>query len=306
MFNEATSIQQIHHPDLEGNGVEVWMKRDDQINPEVSGNKWRKLKYYVEKSKEREGILTFGGAYSNHIAATAAAGKLLGIKTIGIIRGDELNENSNDTLRKAAADGMKLIFVSREEYGYKYDHAYHKQIREEYGDMVIVPEGGAGYDGMVGTSEIIKGYREFDLFAVPCGTGATLAGIIISLEEHQKALGFSTLKGDFMETEVNQLLNTYFLNPDIHLDYQDDFSIYNDYHFGGYARVNPELIDFIRTFYKHTGIKLDPIYTGKMMFGLFDLIKNKNIYTQKKILAIHTGGLQGVEGVEAKIGESLF
>lgn len=306
MFNEATSIQQIHHPDLEGNGVEVWMKRDDQINPEVSGNKWRKLKYYIEKAKEREGILTFGGAYSNHIAATAAAGKLLGIKTIGIIRGDELNENSNDTLRKAAADGMKLIFVSREEYGYKYDHAYHKQIREEYGDVVIVPEGGAGYDGMVGTSEIIKGYREFDLFAVPCGTGATLAGIIISLEEHQKALGFSTLKGDFMETEVNQLLNTYFLNPDIHLDYQDDFSIYNDYHFGGYARVNPELIDFIRTFYKHTGIKLDPIYTGKMMFGLFDLIKNKNIYTQKKILAIHTGGLQGIEGVEAKFGESLF
>jgi len=306
MFNEATSIQQIHHPDLEGSGVEVWMKRDDQINPEVSGNKWRKLKYYVEKANGREGILTFGGAYSNHIAATAAAGKLLGIKTIGIIRGDELNADSNGTLQKAAEDGMQLIFVSREEYDYKYDHAYHKQIREEYGDVVIVPEGGAGYDGMVGTSEIIKGHQEFDCFAVACGTGATLAGMIISLEEHQNALGFSALKGDFMEGEINKLLNTYFLNPEIHLDYKDDFTIYNNYHFGGYAKVNTELIDFIKEFYQHTDIKLDPVYTGKMMYGLFDLIKNNNIYSPQKILAIHTGGLQGVSGVEEKLGASIF
>ncbi|MBL4706420.1 MAG: 1-aminocyclopropane-1-carboxylate deaminase/D-cysteine desulfhydrase [Flavobacteriales bacterium] len=306
MFNEETPIEQIFHPDLEDSKVELWMKRDDLIHEEVSGNKWRKLKYYVEKAKTRDGIVTFGGAYSNHIAATAAAGKLLNMKTIGIIRGEELNETSNETLAKAAKDGMTLVFVSREEYGYKYDQAYHKQIRLEYGDVVIVPEGGGGYEGMVGASEIIKGHGDFDLFSVACGTGATLAGMTIALKGHQRVVGFPALKGDFMKEEVNQLLNTYFLNPEIYKDYQDDFYIVNDYHFGGYAKVNDELISFIREFYSHTNIKLDPIYTGKMMFGLLDQIKKQKIYSGQKVLAIHTGGMQGVSGVEAKIKDVIF
>lgn len=306
MFNESTPIEQIHHPDIEGTDVELWIKRDDLIHPDVSGNKWRKLKHYIERAKGKKGIVTFGGAYSNHIAATAAVGCLLGIRTIGIIRGDELNENSNRTLAKAAADGMQLLFVSREEYRYKQDYAYQKQIKEEYGDVIVVPEGGAGFEGMVGASELMTGHDEFDYVALPCGTGATLAGVLLSLKPHQKALGFSALKGDFMRNSINSLIGSYFMDPAIYTEYEDQYEIFNNYHFGGYARYTDELITKIRLFYQQTGIKLDPVYTGKMMFGLLDLVKNKKVFNGKKILAVHTGGLQGISGIEALMGETLF
>ena len=250
------------------------MKRDDLIHPEVSGNKWRKLKHYVEKAKGRDGIVTFGGAYSNHIAATAAVGKLLGLETIGIIRGDELDPSSNPTLSKAQADGMKLLFVTREEYGFRDQLAYHKQIKQEYGNVVVIPEGGSGYEGIVGATEIIKGQDDFDLVAVSCGTGTTLTGILISLGTHQHVMGFSALKGVRIEEEVRRMIGDYFLDKSIEDDYQDGYSIFDEYHFGGYAKVDAELIDFMRSFYKHTNIKLDPVYTGKMMFGLIDQIKN--------------------------------
>ena len=306
MFIENSPIQQIVHPDITEYGVELWMKRDDLIHPEVSGNKWRKLKHYVEKAKGRDGIVTFGGAYSNHIAATAAVGKLLGIETIGIIRGDELEPSSNPTLSKAHADGMKLLFVTREEYGFRDQLAYHKQIKQEYGNVVVMPEGGAGYEGIVGATEIMKEQDDFDLVAVSCGTGTTLTGILISLGTHQHVMGFSALKGVRIEEEVRRMIGDYFLDKSIEDDYQDGYSIFDEYHFGGYAKVDAELIDFMRSFYKHTNIKLDPVYTGKMMFGLIDQIKKNKELRGKKILAIHTGGIQGIQGVEAKLGQLIY
>lgn len=306
LFNENTPIEKIEHPDLDNCMAELWLKRDDLIHPAVSGNKWRKLKYYVEKAKGREGLVTFGGAYSNHIAATASIGKLMGINTVGIIRGDELHPKSNKTLQKADAEGMRLLFVTREEYSFKHQLAYHKQIKEEYGDVVIVPEGGAGYEGLVGATEIIKGHDDFDVFAVSCGTGTTLAGILLALKSHQHVLGFSALKGEFMKEEINKLINQYFLDPQIYKDYENECSILEAYHFGGYAKVNQELVEFMRSFYQYTGIKLDPIYSGKMMFGLFNQLKANKNYRGKKILAIHTGGMQALMGVEEKLGFPIF
>lgn len=306
MFNENSPIQQIFHPDLADTGTELWIKRDDLIHEEVSGNKWRKLKHYVEKAKGRDGIVTFGGAYSNHIAATAATGRLLGIETIGIIRGDELCPSSNHTLSKANSDGMRLLFVTREEYGFRDQLAYHKQIKQEYGNVVVVPEGGAGYEGIVGATEIIRGHDDFDVVVVSCGTGTTLTGILISLKSHQHVIGFSALKGGDIKEEVCRMIGEYFLDKSIEGDYLDAFSIFDEYHFGGYAKVDSILIDFMRSFYQHTNIKLDPVYTGKMMFGLFDQLKNNNKYSGKKILAVHTGGVQGIKGIEEKLGTHIF
>lgn len=306
MFKENSPIQKVTHPDLLDIGVDLWLKRDDLIHEEVSGNKWRKLKHYVEKVKGRDGLVTFGGAFSNHIAATASVGKILGIKTTGIIRGDELHSKSNKTLEKAHLEGMELIFVSREEYGFKNQLAYHKQIKAEFGDVVIVPEGGAGYEGMVGATEIIKGHDDFDVFSVSCGTGTTLAGMLLSLKSHQHVLGFPALKGGFMRDEVNQLVNQYFMSPEICQDYSNEFSIVDAYHFGGYAKVNHELVDFLRSYYKHTGVKLDPVYSGKMMYGLFAYLKSNKKYFDQKILAIHTGGMQGLNGIEERLGYNIF
>ena len=306
LFNENTPIEKIYHPDIEHSGTELWIKRDDLIHDEVSGNKWRKLKHYVEKAKERDGIVTFGGAYSNHIAATAAIGRLLGIQTTGIIRGDELDSSSNLTLSKANSDGMKLLFVTREEYGFRDQLAYHKQIKQEYGNVVVVPEGGAGYEGIVGATEIMRGHDDFDVVVVSCGTGTTLTGILISLKSHQHAIGFPALKGGFIKEEVSRMVGEYFLDKSIEDEYLNGFSIFDEYHFGGYAKVDPGLIEFMRSFYEHTNIKLDPVYTGKMMFGLFDQLKNNNKYSGKKILAVHTGGVQGLKGIEEKLGTHIF
>lgn len=308
MLIESTPIERINHSALNGWEGELWLKRDDLIHSEISGNKWRKLKEYVIKLKNegKDGIITFGGAHSNHIAATAAAGKLLGFKTIGIIRGDELNANSNNTLNTAHESGMQLLFVSREEYQLKSDYGYQKQLRLELGNYLLVPEGGGGFYGMMGCQDIVRDHKEFDCFAVACGTGTTAAGMVIGQDTRQKVLCFSALKGDWMRDEINKRLQTYFLDPHIHLEYEHDFEVYTDYHFGGYAKINEQLISFIRNFYSETGIKLDPVYTGKMMYGLFDQLLSNKKFHKKKLLALHTGGLQGIQGVEAVLGQRIF
>lgn len=308
MFNENTPIEKVNHPDLLNLDIDLWIKRDDLIHPEVSGNKWRKLKEHVKLIQEgkKDGLLTFGGAYSNHIAATAAAGKLLGFPAYGIIRGEELTPASNATLRQAQADGMELIFVSREEYQYKADFDYRKQIKLEYGNVEIVGEGGRGFLGMCGCQQISQAHPEFDVFALACGTGTTMAGTLIGAKSHQKVVGFPVLKGGFIQEEVEMLLGMYFLDQNMHLEYEDQYEVIDGYHFGGYAKIDDQLIEFIQSFYEHTGIKLDPIYTGKMMFGLFDQLKNKKKFQGQKVLAIHTGGLQGVPGIEDRYGVRIF
>ena len=275
---------------LENESVELFLKREDLIHPIVSGNKFRKLKYNIEKAKaiNSDVLLTFGGAYSNHIAAVAYAGNQNGLKTIGIIRGDELNntEHLNSTLLFAKSCGMKLDFISREDYRQKTSPEFIAQLRSEFGAFYLLPEGGTNDLAIKGCEEILM-LNDFDFDYVCCavGTGGTISGIINSSKEQQRILGFPALKGDFLQQDIRKFAN------------QENWKLVRDYHFGGYGKIKPELISFINEFNKNYDIPLDPIYTGKMMFGIFNLIEKGFFPKHSKILAIHTGGLQGILGI---------
>jgi 1-aminocyclopropane-1-carboxylate deaminase len=278
----------------EENGISVYLKREDLLHPEVSGNKFRKLKYNIQEaiSQKHQTILTFGGAYSNHIAATAAAGKLYGLKTIGVIRGEELVEDlektlqENPTLKFAASCGMELEFISRTEYREKDSEETTQRLQKKFGEFYLVPEGGTNALAIKGCEEILAKEDElFDVVCCPVGTGGTISGIINSSSRHQKILGFPALKGDFLVSEVKKRTE------------KKNWELTIDYHFGGYAKVNSELINFINNFRLRYGIALDPVYTGKMMYGIFDLIGKKYFPENTRILAVHTGGLQGISGM---------
>lgn len=274
--------------------VKVFIRREDLIHPFVSGNKFRKLKYNLLQAikKNHHTLLTFGGAYSNHIAATAYAGKESGFKTIGIIRGDELASKikENPTLKFAQDCGMKFEFVSREQYRMKESSDFISKLNEKYGSYYLVPEGGTNSYAILGCEEILTNEDFiFDYICCSVGTGGTIAGISNSITGKQKVLGFPSLKGDFLQKDICNFAK------------QDNFSLISDYHFGGYGKVNEELILFINTFYKEYKIPLDPIYTGKMVFGVIDLIKKNYFPENSKILLIHTGGIQGVEGMNIKL-----
>lgn len=275
-------------------GISLYLKREDLLQPEISGNKFRKLKYNLIEAEnlEKTTILTFGGAFSNHISAVAAAGKIYNFQTIGIIRGKELGNDpdktlsKNSTLKFARSCGMHLEFVSREEYRNKTSDKFIQHLKNRFGDFYLLPEGGTNSLAIKGCEEILSEEdKEFDFICCPVGTGGTVAGIINSSEETQKILGFSALKGDFLTSEVKKITR------------KKNWEIIIDYHFNGYAKVTEELIEFINWFKKEYNIQLDPVYTGKMMFGIFDLIE-KNAFSQNsRILAIHTGGLQGIYGM---------
>lgn len=270
------------------------MKREDLIHPFVSGNKFRKLKYNLlqAKTENQSTLLTFGGAYSNHIAAVAYAGKEKGFQTIGIIRGDELGEKieSNPTLKFAQECGMQFEFVSREDYRLKTDSAFFEQLENKFGSFYFIPEGGTNAFAIKGCEEILTQEDGiFDYVACAIGTGGTISGIINSAFRYQKILGFPALKGDFLQDEIRNFVQN------------ENWELITEYHFGGYAKVNDELIAFINWFFEQTQIPLDPVYTGKMVFGVFDLI-NKNYFPENsKILLIHTGGLQGIQGMNLKL-----
>lgn len=282
--------------------VKVFLKRDDLLHPQISGNKWRKLKYNLLESERlgKKTLLTFGGAYSNHIYAVAAAGKEYGFKTIGIIRGEEYNP-LNPTLKFASDCGMELHYLNRSTYRNRNNKNFQEELLKQFNDVYLVPEGGSNSFAVKGCSEIINDINiDFDYICCACGTGGTLAGIVAGLTGKQKALGFSILKdGGFLKDDVKKLIKNYngktYNNWDINLDY----------HFGGYAKINYELISFINQFEKNNNIKLDPIYTGKLMFGIYDLIKKGFLKKDKKIIAIHTGGLQGIKGMKNKIEKVL-
>ena len=291
--------QQIHFPILTTKGIELFVKREDTIHPFVSGNKFRKLKYNIEEAKqqEKDTLLTFGGAFSNHIAATAAAGKMAGLKTIGIIRGDELGRDlaktlsQNETLRNAYENGMQFKFVSREAYRNKTSEAFINQLKKEFGDFYLVPEGGTNALAVQGCEEILTNEDEkFGYICCAVGTGGTISGLINSAKNHQKVIGFPALKGDFLVDEIKPFVSK-----------NNHWSIQNEYHFGGYGKYTEELIRFINEFKEQTGVLLDPIYTGKMLFGILDLVAKDMFPRNSKILAIHTGGLQGITGVNQKL-----
>ncbi|WP_299125094.1 pyridoxal-phosphate dependent enzyme [uncultured Tenacibaculum sp.] len=284
---------------LEEKEVTLCIKREDQIHPFVSGNKFRKLKYNIAKAKEQQKstLLTFGGAFSNHIAATAIAGKLSGFKTIGVIRGDELGIDldktlaQNETLREAFKNGMKFKFVSRLVYKQKTEKTFIEELQKEFGDFYLVPEGGTNELAIKGCKEILtKEDEKFDYICSAIGTGGTISGLIESVKEHQKVIGFPALKGSFLEEEIQQFVKRI-----------GNWNLESEYHFGGYGKFNTELIRFINEFKKNTNIPLDPIYTGKMMFGILEKVKKDEFPRNTKILAIHTGGLQGIAGVNQKL-----
>ncbi len=268
----------------------LMVKREHSIHTEVSGNKFRKLKYNLLKAQKlgHSILLTFGGAYSNHIAAVAAAGKLFGINTIGIIRGEELSENiyENPTLLYAQECGMKLHFVSREEYATKKDSAFLERLEKSFGTFYLLPEGGTNALAVKGCEEILnENDSVYDYICVPVGTGGTISGIIKSSHPHQRVLGFSALKGTFQTEEILKYTK------------KTNFEITDSYCFGGYAKIDSQLVRFINDFKAKTGIPLDPVYNGKMLFGILDLIKNGYFKENSRILAVHTGGLQGIAGM---------
>lgn len=273
------------------------MKREDLIHPVVSGNKWRKLKYNLIRAKEEEppAILSFGGAYSNHIHALALAAQEAGLKSIGIIRGEEVLP-LNNTLSYAKSCGMELYFVSREEYRRKSEGAFIESLHKRFGDFYLVPEGGNNALGVKGCMEILQEIEQFyDVVCLPCGTGTTMAGIVASLPEGKKAIGFPVLKGgDFLYKEIDLLLGSFVLY------HQDSWRLEEHYHFGGYGKWTEELMQFIHGFKTLHGIQLEQVYTGKMMYGLMDMIRNDFFERGTRIVAIHTGGLQGLEGVKNK------
>ena len=275
------------------NNIKLTIKREDMLHPYISGNKLRKLKYNVLQAKKehRDTLLTFGGAYSNHIAATAAAGKEYGLKTIGIIRGEELQHKikDNPTLLFAQNNGMEFKFISRDQYREKDRRDFIQLLQDQFGDFYLMPEGGTNALAVKGCEEILtENDSVFTHVACAVGTGGTIAGLINSALPHQKVLGFPALKADLSDDIFK------FARP-------GNWELINDYHFGGYAKVSSALIEFINNFKDTTGIPLDPVYTGKMIFGVIDLIDKGYFNADATILAIHTGGLQGIEGMNREL-----
>ena len=301
MFVLPSPLQKINHSIAQKYDVALYVKRDDLIHPDISGNKWRKLKFNIEKYKQNkyDSILTFGGAYSNHIAATAKAGQELNIPTIGIIRGDELNENSNDTLKKAHENGMKLVFVSRSKYSERYERICHEELRAEFGNTLIVNEGGANFYGVLGCAEILNEIDfEPDYVYTASGTGTTAAGLLLSSTQ-TKIVSVPVFKnGNFIKDEVRNLLGQFQLSPEDLQDKMNVLSLNLDAHFGGYGKFNTELIHFINSFYDESFIKLDQIYTAKMMFALLNDIQSGKIKAGSQVVALHTGGLQGLSSIK--------
>lgn len=275
-------------------GYTLFLKREDLLHPFVSGNKFRKLKYNILVSQEQNNttLLTFGGAFSNHIAAVSVAGKEFDFKTIGIIRGEELENkiSENPTLSFARDCGMDLQFISREAYKNKNEPAFINKLKEQFGSFYLLPEGGTNELAVKGCEEILtESESGYDFICVPIGTGGTMAGLVKASKPNQTVLGFSALKGTFQSSEIKKY------TP------KTNFEITDDYCFGGYGKIDTELIRFINEFKEKTNIPLDPIYTGKMMYGIFDLLKKGYFKENSRIFAIHTGGLQGIEGMNQKL-----
>ena len=274
--------------------IQVWIKREDLIHPLVSGNKFRKLKYNLMQAgaQKKQAILTFGGAFSNHIAAVSAAAKQQNLASIGIIRGEEIGDKivENPTLAFAAQNGMQFKFVSRETYRLKDTQKFIESLKAEFGDFYLLPEGGTNALAVKGCEEILTNSdREFDFICCAVGTGGTIAGIINSSQPMQKVLGFPALKGDFLNDDIRKFAT------------QENWELILGYDFGGYAKVNRDLIRFINDSHQKNQVPLDPVYTGKMVFGVMDLIRKDFFREGAKILMIHTGGLQGIPGMNQKL-----
>ena len=285
-------IQLISDPSLAARQVSLSILRLDEIHPTVSGNKWYKLKYNLLQAKHEQHhtVLTVGGAYSNHLYATAAATPGYGFRTIGVVRG-EAHEPLNPTLQFCRDQGMVLHYVGREAFRQRGEASFRQALQEQFGRHYFLPEGGTNTLAVRGCTEIVPPGASFEYVACCVGTGGTMAGIVISTAGRAQVLGFAALKGGaFLAEEVDQRTQAYDGNVYTH------HRMIHEYHFGGYARVKSELINFINAFYRTTRIPLEPIYTGKMLYGLYNMIEQGYFPRGSRVLAIHSGGLQGIAG----------
>ncbi|GAB4032324.1 1-aminocyclopropane-1-carboxylate deaminase/D-cysteine desulfhydrase [Spirosoma gilvum] len=288
-------LQLLDNPFPEPVNIRLLIKRDDLLHPHISGNKWRKLKYNLLAAREQgfDTLLTFGGAYSNHLYATAAAGQEFGFRTIGIVRGEELaHAPRNNTLQACETYGMTLHFVSRTDYRQKEEAAFQAGLFAKFGPCYILPEGGTNELAIQGTAEIIPEIiaqlgSTPDYVCCPVGTGGTVAGLAQSAPFGTQIMGFVVLKGvAWASLQIDPLQNQSGQSGDWP-------ELIHDYHFGGYAKTTPDLIQFIRGFEQRTGVLLDQVYTGKMMYGIYDLARRGYFRAGATVVAIHTGGLQG-------------
>lgn len=291
-----TPIQSIQSKLADRAGVQWMIKRDDLIHPQISGNKWRKLKYNLQYAKEQgfSTLLTFGGAYSNHIYAVAAAGILHGFHTIGIIRGEEPIQLS-ETLQFAKSCKMQLEFWPRHEYSLKNNSELFDIILKKYGSFYMIPEGGSNALAVKGCAEIINEIQiPFDYICCACGTGSTIAGLIAGLNNEKKALGISALKGgSFLRADIRSLLQHYYFQQNLSQVVPENWEIETGYHFGGYAKITEELLSFIRRFKQENNFQIEQVYTAKMLAAVEDLIKKGQFQRGETIISLHTGGLQG-------------
>lgn len=290
-FEIFSPVHQIHSKLFDERGLNVFIKRDDLIHPIISGNKWRKLKYLLMDAQEqgKTHLVTFGGAYSNHLLATAAAAAKFGFKSTGIVRGEEVN---NDTLFLCRLHGMNLIFTDRQSYRDK--PGLFSSYFENDADAYFIDEGGASALGTKGVSELIDELPEiYNHIFCACGTGTTAAGIINGISEHHISTSFhgiTVLKnGEFLRKDIDAFLTS-----------SAEYDLQADYHFGGYGKVTNELIAFVKNFIASTGILIEPIYTGKMLYAIYDLAAKNYFKPADKILAIHTGGIWGLLGMKDK------
>ncbi len=287
---QASSLERIDDALLNQHDIELWIKRDDQLHPIISGNKWRKLKYLIRHALERDAhtLISMGGAYSNHLHALGFVGKMLGLQTIGYIRG-ECPSPLTPTLQDLQDWGMDLRFISRGDYRQLRHYHGWQDLPNLKARQYWLPEGGAQPLALKGIAEMIHEINiPYDWLCVPCGTGTSLAGMIKSASNTVHLLGFAALNhAEFLRADIAKLIAIPFYNWQVNLDY----------HCGGFAKTTPALLDFINTFEQRTGIPLEPIYTGKMLYGLYDLIANNYFPLGTKIIAIHTGGLQGNRGL---------
>lgn len=289
-FPIYSPVEQIFDPLFIQKKVEVFVKRDDMIHPFISGNKWRKLKYILSnaESLKKKHLVTFGGAFSNHLLATSCAAAKFGFKSTGIVRGEEVH---NEVLLLCKLFGMSLIFTDR--ISYRNKPSFYDTHFKNDPDAIFIDEGGAGALGVKGCEEIVPELQEhYDHIFCAAGTGTTAAGIIKSIEglvPPSFAHVVLVLKGgEFLKSEIERYSG-------------NAFELHSEYHCGGYAKTNPELLSFIQNFCRSTGILIEPVYTGKMFFALFDLIRKDSFSPGCKILAIHTGGLTGILGMSSKL-----
>jgi 1-aminocyclopropane-1-carboxylate deaminase len=288
----STPIQEIHHSALENAGIRLLVKREDLNHPEISGNKWWKLKYNLEEALKlkKEKILTFGGAYSNHIYATAVAAKENNISSIGLIRGEETLP-LNSTLAFAKQKDMEIHYISREEYRLKDTPEFQSELKKRYEDFYLIPEGGTNDLAVKGCVDFVKDELQsidFDCLVLPVGTGGTMAGLICGLREEKEIIGIPVLKnGEFLKEEIEKLVHNF-----SHRSY-GNWSLLTSYHHGGYAKVTKELLGFVTAMKEKHNLPLDTVYTGKLMWAVMREVDQGKFRRGTTVLALHTGGLQG-------------